>query len=53
MKVKKVKESLKNKGMRNAPYDKLGDQCGEAHSAKKAPHDQLKGGSHKKIKKAK
>lgn len=51
MKVKKVKEGLKNKGMSNAKWDKLGDQHGEAQSAKKAPHDQLKGGSHKKISK--
>ena len=47
MKVKKV-EGLKNKGMKNAPYNKLGNQ--DSESAKKAPHDQLKGGSAKKIK---
>lgn len=51
MKVTKVKNSLKNKGMKNAAWDKLGDQSGEAESAKKAPSDQLKGGSHKKISK--
>lgn len=51
MKVNKVKDGLKNQGMRNAKWDQLGDQSGEAESAKKAPSDQLKGGSHKKIKK--
>lgn len=51
MKVKKVKEGLKNQGMRNAKWDKLGDRAGGAESAKKAPHDQLKGGSAKKISK--
>jgi len=49
MKVKRIKGGLKNKGMRNAPYDKLGKQ--ENESAKKAPHEQLSGGSHKKISK--
>lgn len=52
MKVTKVKEGLKNQGMRNAPWDKLGDQSGECESAKKAPHEQLKGGSAKKISKS-
>lgn len=45
----KIPGGLKNKGMRNAPYDKLGNQ--DSESAKKAPHDQLKGGSAKKISK--
>jgi hypothetical protein len=49
MKLKKVKGGLKNKGMSNAPFDKLGNQ--DSESAEKAPHDQLKGGSAKKIKK--
>lgn len=53
MKVKKVKDGLKNQGMKNAPWDKLGDQAGQAESAKKAPHEQLKGGSAKKIQKSK
>ena len=46
MKVKKV-EGLKNKGARIPSWQKLGDQ--DSKSAKKAPHDQLKGGSAKKI----
>lgn len=49
MKLKKIKGGLKNKGMSNAQWDKLGNQ--DSESAKKAPHDQLKGGSAKKIKK--
>lgn len=49
MKLKKIKGGLKNKGMRNAPWDKL-KGC-ENESAKKMPHDQMKGGSAKKISK--
>ena len=49
MKVKKIKGGLKNKGMKNAPWDKLQKQSNE--SAEKAPHDQMNGGSAKKIKK--
>lgn len=50
MKVKKV-EGLKNQGMKNAAWDKLGKQ--DNKSAEKAPHDQLSGGSAKKIQKSK
>jgi hypothetical protein len=49
MKMKKIPGGLKNKGMKNAPWDKLKDQ--DSESAKKAPADQLKGGSAKKISK--
>jgi len=49
MKLKKVKGGLKNKGMSNAPWDKLGNQ--DSESAAKAPADQLKGAPAKKIKK--
>ena len=49
MKVKKIKGGLKNKGYANAKWDKLGNQ--DSESAKKAPHDQMKGGSAKKISK--
>lgn len=49
-KVKKVKGGLKNKGMRNAPWDKMQKPGNE--SAEKAPHDQMWGGSDKKVKKA-
>jgi hypothetical protein len=45
-KVTKV-EGLKSKGARIKPYEKMGDESSE--SAKKAPHDQLKGGAAKKI----
>lgn len=48
-KLKKIPGGLKNKGMRNAQWDKLGNQ--DSESAKKAPADQLKGGSAKKISK--
>jgi hypothetical protein len=51
MKVKKIKGGLKNKGFKNAPWDKLAKQGNE--SAEKAPHDQLSGGSAKKIQKSK
>lgn len=50
-KLKKIPGGLKNKGMRNAPWDKLGKQDNE--SAEKAPSDQMHGESHKKIKKDK
>lgn len=49
MKVKRVKGGLKNKGMRNAKWDKLEKQSNE--SAEKAPSDQMNGGSAKKISK--
>ena len=48
-KQRKVKGGLKNQGMRNAPWDKLGKQDNE--SAEKAPHDQMSGGSAKPLKK--
>lgn len=49
MKVKKIPGGLKNKGMKNAQWDKL-KECNN-ESAEKAPHDQMKGGSAKKISK--
>ncbi len=51
MKVKRVKGGLKNQGMRNAKWDKLEKEANE--SCEKAPHDQMSGGSAKKIKKEK
>lgn len=50
-KVTKVKGGIKSQGMRNAKWDKLGKQ--ENGSDKKAPHDQLSGGSAKKLKEKK
>lgn len=47
-KQRKIKGGLKNKGLRNAPWDKL-NQEGAYDSAKKAPHDQLKGGAAKPL----
>jgi hypothetical protein len=49
MKMKKIPGGLKNKGMSNAPWDKMGNQ--DSESAKKAPADQLKGAPAKKISK--
>lgn len=48
-KMKKIPGGIKNKGMKNAPWDKLGNQ--DSESAKKAPAEQLKGGAAKKISK--
>lgn len=45
----KIPGGLKNKGFKNAPWDKLGNQ--DSESAQKAPADQLKGGEAKKIQK--
>lgn len=45
--MKKIPGGIKNKGMSNAAWDKLGNQ--DSESAKKAPADQLKGGSAKKL----
>lgn len=49
-KVTKV-NGLKSKGMRIKPYDKMAKE--ENESVKKAPRDQLSGGTAKKIKKEK
>lgn len=48
-KQRRVKGGLKNQGMRNAEWDKMAKQANE--SAEKAPHEQMHGGSAKKVKK--
>lgn len=51
MKQRKVKGGLKSQGMRNAKWDKMQKSANE--SDQKAPHDQMEGGSAKKIKSSK
>jgi len=48
MAKRKIKGGLKSKGLRNAPYDKMQKQ--DNSSAEYAKHEQMHGGSAKKVK---